>query len=198
MAALTRLTWGARSAVPHGHRAGGSRVEEDIPAAPKEPQANPWLPQTHELAVRPRDTSASPAQGAQEAHRERAQEVAPVSDTGRHEGLGRRARLRARSCFLEAQRRGRRISGRNLVVYALARPERGECARIGITVSKKVGNAVVRNRVKRWLRESYRRMASSAPGGTDFVIIARPATAQSTYQRTDEELRGLLARVGMP
>jgi ribonuclease P protein component len=123
-----------------------------------------------------------------------------VRDKGRQEGLGRRDRLRARSCFLAAQRRGRRIPGRNLVVYALFCPEheRKERARIGITVSKKVGNAVVRNRVKRWLRESYRRMASSAPGGTDLVIIARPATAHSTYQRTAEELGELLARVGMP
>jgi ribonuclease P protein component len=123
-----------------------------------------------------------------------------VTDKGRHEGLGRRDRLRARSCFLAAQRRGRRIVGRNLVVYAMSRaePERNERARIGITVSKKVGNAVVRNRVKRWLRESYRRLACSAPSGTDLVVIARPATAESTYQKTAEELGGLLARVGRP
>jgi ribonuclease P protein component len=123
-----------------------------------------------------------------------------VSEEGRQQGLGRGDRLRARSSFLAAQRRGRRISGRNLVVYALARSEREreERARIGITVSKKVGNAVVRNRVKRWLRECYRRMASSAPGGTDLVIIARPATAHSTYQRTAEELSELIARVRIP
>jgi ribonuclease P protein component len=123
-----------------------------------------------------------------------------VSANGRHERLGRGDRLRARSSFLAAQRRGRRVPGRNLVVYALSRPEteQKERSRIGITVSKKVGNAVVRNRVKRWLRESYRRMASSAPGGTDLVIIARPATAHSTYQRTAHELSELVARVGRP
>ena len=63
-AALTRLTRGARSAVPHGRRAGGSRVEEDFPAAPKEPKANPWLPETHEHAGRPRGASAPSAQRA--------------------------------------------------------------------------------------------------------------------------------------
>ena len=200
MAALTRLTRSASSAVPHGRRAGGSRVEEDFPAAPKEPEANPWLPETYEHAGRPRGASAPSEKRAQEAHGQRGQEVGPVSDKGRHEGLGRRDRLRARSCFLAAQQRGRRISGRNLVVYVLSRSEneRKERARLGITVSKKVGNAVVRNRVKRWLRESYRRMASAAPGGTDLVIIARPATAYSTYQRTAEELSQLIARAGVP
>jgi len=123
-----------------------------------------------------------------------------VTEKGRQERLSRGDRLRARPCFLAVQHRGRRISGRNLVLYVLSRAEqdRKERARIGITVSKKVGNAVVRNRVKRWLRESYRRMAASAPGGTDLVVIARPAAALGSYQRTAEELSELVARVGMP
>ena len=178
----------------------GGRSEEDLPATPKEPETHARFPQAHEHPSRARGDQASPPQGAQEAHSYSAQKVGPVSDKGRQEGLARRDRLRARSCFLAAQRRGRRIPGRNLVVYALTRPEqeRKERARIGITVSKKVGNAVVRNRVKRWLRESYRRLASSAPGGTDLVFIARPATAQSSYQRTAAELSELLVRAGRP
>jgi ribonuclease P protein component len=65
-------------------------------------------------------------------------------------------------------------------------------ARLGITVSKKVGTAVVRNRVKRWVRESFRRMALVAPKGTDFVVIAKPSAAQSSYIATLEELNRLL------
>jgi ribonuclease P protein component len=120
-----------------------------------------------------------------------------VSDEGRRQRFGRMVRLRARSSFLAVQHRGRRIPGRDLVAYALPRPvlERKERARIGLVVSKKVGNAVVRNRVKRWLREGFRRMARPATTGFDLVVIARPGSAVSSLQQTAEELVELVGRV---
>jgi ribonuclease P protein component len=94
---------------------------------------------------------------------------------------------------LRVQARGRRRSGRNLVVYALARDESPESTRgrLGVTVSKKVGKAVVRNRVKRWLREGYR-LSEARPLDTDVVVISKPAAAERGYHAIAAELRQLL------
>jgi ribonuclease P protein component len=120
-----------------------------------------------------------------------------VSDRGLHQRLGRSERLRKRSGFLAVQECGRRASGRTLVLYALERKkeETQKAACFGITVSRKVGTAVVRNRVKRWVRESYRRLLDAKPSGVDVVVIAKPSAAGSSYQATAAELRKLLLSI---
>jgi ribonuclease P protein component len=84
--------------------------------------------------------------------------------------LSKAARLRRRRDFLQVQQRGRRLySGDVLVV---GRDSGGARPRIGITVSSKVGNAVERNRVKRWVREAWRSLEGDLPA-VDLVVIAR-------------------------
>lgn len=78
-------------------------------------------------------------------------------------------RLLERAQFLRVQRSGRRYSGENLVVYA-ARNDLG-WSRIGLTTSRKVGKAHVRNRWRRLLREAFRLNKLGLPRGYDLVVV---------------------------
>jgi len=85
------------------------------------------------------------------------------------------ARLRKRPEFLKLSRTGSKFQSANFVVISQAHD--GAESRIGITVSGKVGNSVVRNRIKRQLREYFRRRRGDWPKSTDVLIIARNSAA---------------------
>jgi len=99
--------------------------------------------------------------------------------------------VRRRSDYLTIQNQGRRFGGAHLLVFA-----RAGTGRIGITVSRKVGGAVVRNRVKRWIRECYRRRQPEFPGHVDFVVVARPTAAGAGHAGLCRELAALAKRLG--
>jgi ribonuclease P protein component len=84
--------------------------------------------------------------------------------------FGRAARLQRRREFLAVQERGARLYAGSYLVLGI--PNGCGHARLGITVSSKVANAVVRNRVKRWVREAFREAAPQLPAH-DLVVIAR-------------------------
>ncbi len=97
----------------------------------------------------------------------------------RGERFPRSLRLRRRKDFLRIQRSGVKVSSHPLVALAL---ENGwNVTRVGITVSGKVGNAVARNRIRRRLREIFRRQRARLPGGIDVVLIASPKAAGADF-----------------
>lgn len=103
----------------------------------------------------------------------------------RRERFGRSLRLRRSEDFRRVQRRGQRRKTRHLVLVWL--PATRELPRFGLAVSKKVGNAVTRNRVKRWIREAIRRNRHGLTG-LDAVLIARPGAGASTFPVVQAEV----------
>ena len=67
---------------------------------------------------------------------------------------------------------------------------------VGFAVNKKVGHAVVRNRVKRRLRECFRQQIASLKNGF-YVFVARPEAANATYRQLEQAMRSLLKRHGL-
>jgi len=86
----------------------------------------------------------------------------------------KRTRLTRSSDFQRVYRQGSSTASRFLVLHYFAQPVAGGEPRLGLAVSKKLGGAVVRNRVKRLLREAFRECAERLPGDYDYVLIARP------------------------
>jgi ribonuclease P protein component len=103
-------------------------------------------------------------------------------------------RLTRRTEFLRAAAKGRKAPMRGLVLQALPRDD-DRPARLGFTVTKKIGNAVVRNRTRRRLKEAARLVLAKQPvTGVDLVLIGREATAKRDFAALQDDLRRALAR----
>ena len=105
-------------------------------------------------------------------------------------------RIKKRRDFLRAASRGKRAARPGLVIQALA-TEPGSL-RLGFTVTKKVGNAVVRNRARRRLKEAARlTLPGLGVSGWDLVLIGRDATGARPFVQLIEDLRGALRQAGV-
>lgn len=109
------------------------------------------------------------------------------------EGFPKRLRVRRRREYLAVQRSARRVVTPHFIVYG--RPNGRPTTRLGITVSRKVGKAVVRNRIKRLVREAFRRNRETLPEGIDLVLVARAGRPATDHGVVVDELRDAAGRV---
>lgn len=103
------------------------------------------------------------------------------------------APLKLNHIFRRLYHSGSQAGNRYMVVYCRKNHTAGN--RVGFTVSKKLGKAVVRNRVRRRLREIYRLSEQHLLCGFDLVIVARGAAVDASYAQLDASFRTLAARL---
>jgi ribonuclease P protein component len=114
-----------------------------------------------------------------------------MTDTPRSFRFPQHLRLKTPAQFKSVYDRKRSVSDGTLVVYAAANglPH----PRVGLSVSRKVGNAVVRNRFKRLFREAFRLLQHDLPPGYDFILIPRSGSAEPTLEQVKASLAKLAA-----
>ena len=165
------------------------RREENVSTQQPAAQAHARVPGADAHPSRAGRAVAAAAQGSQAA--ERLSGGAPAAATAlAGERLRRGERVRRRGEYLRAYRRGRRRSGALVILHFF--PNDDGVARLGVTVSRKVGNSVVRHRIKRRIVEIFRR----SPGRAglppwDFVVHVKPEAAGAEFAAVRHEIEGL-------
>ena len=101
----------------------------------------------------------------------------------------RRYRLGDNKNYRFVYRRGKSVPSRNIVLVHL----KGRDLKIGFSVSGKVGNAVTRNRIRRWMREDVRKIRARMKCGK-YIFVARPALKDVSHEALTRELEKLLTR----
>ncbi len=101
-------------------------------------------------------------------------------------------RLRRRADFLRVQNSDLRVTTKHFVFLFSANADASANARVGIVATKRVGNAVVRNRIKRLVREAFRSLPERFfPAGVDLVVIGRAGTEALRAEHVKDEWRSV-------
>jgi len=156
--------------------------QENIPALEHKAQTHPRLSGALPYQERQGDHSPPPRQGPQ---------------TPGRLGFPRAFRLVKRPQFLACYERGRRHHSKGFILFVLEQPAPASHWRLGLAVSRKTGNAVIRNRVKRLLREFFRLHGPVIPGGIDIVAVPKKHldAAGLTLDKLTRDLEPILAKL---
>lgn len=105
-------------------------------------------------------------------------------------------KLRKNKDFQTVYQKGKSTANRQFVVYVLKRSNQ-EYSRMGLSVSKKMGNAVTRNRIRRYIKEAITMMEDKLQLGNDYIIISRKASVDMDFHQVKSSLQHVLKRAGV-
>jgi ribonuclease P protein component len=111
-------------------------------------------------------------------------------------GLGRRSRIKQGRDFMRVRQEGERAVKGCLIANWSRRPAESG-SRLGVVVSKKVGNAVIRSRAKRLLRESYRQHQHEFTHPLDLVLVARASITEKDFSGVERDFIATLRQAGL-
>lgn len=104
--------------------------------------------------------------------------------------MNKHQRIKKNKEFQHVFKKGKSFANRQFIVYVL-KSEQPEF-RLGLSVSKKVGNAVARNRVKRYIRQTFLELKDDLLPNADYIIIARPQAATLDFHESKKSLEHVL------
>ncbi len=105
--------------------------------------------------------------------------------------VNKRQRIKKNEDFQKVFKKGKSFANRQFVVYCM-RKEDQQAFRIGLSVSKKIGNAVTRNQIKRYIRQTFLELKDEVRQDMDYVIIARHQAATLDFHETKKSLEHVL------
>nr|WP_254635206.1 ribonuclease P protein component [Paenibacillus chitinolyticus] len=108
----------------------------------------------------------------------------------------KKLRLAKREDFQKVYRYGKSAANHQFVLYYMPRRE-NEHFRLGISASKKIGNAVIRNRLRRVLKEIIRLNEERFPGGYDYIVIVRKPAVEMDFHEMEKSIYHVFKRAGL-
>jgi ribonuclease P protein component len=159
--------------------------QEDLPTVERQQASHPRVQKKDEDPLRARHIETKKAERKKTAG----------SVMSRKFTFSRSERLHKRADFDRVYSEGRRIASSPLVLFFCPSPS--EKARLGVSVGKKIGKAVVRNRVKRLLREAFRLNKHQLNKGYDVLLVTRPGAERLRFREVEAAVLGLFRRGGL-